>query len=102
MACLAAGTGVNDCSHIVRGGSSLSLRSEALFFPKVSVVRMGEAKGLSVKAMAVVPKFKGTQRREKHLTEMTEKKPNESSAKKLPESEEALTDKRRGREGRGE
>lgn len=30
------------------------------------------------------------------------KKPNESSAKKLPESEEALTDKRRGREGRGE
>ena len=102
MACLAAGTGVVGCSHTVRGGSSLSLRSEALFFPKVSVVRMGEAKGLSVKAMAVVSKFKGTQRRQKHLMEMIEKKPNESSAKKLPESEEALTEIRREREGRRE
>ncbi|KAL0000766.1 hypothetical protein SO802_014547 [Lithocarpus litseifolius] len=81
MACLATGTGVVGCSHTVRGGCSFSLRSEALFFPKVSVVRMGEAKGLSVKAMAVEPKFEGTQRREKHLTEMIEKKPNESSAK---------------------
>ena len=80
----------------------MSLRSEALFFPKVSVVRMGEAKGLSVKAMAVVPKFKGTQRREKHLTEMTKKKPNELSAKKLLESEEALIEIRREREGRRE
>ena len=69
----------------------MSLRSEALFFPKVSVVRMGEAKGLPVKAMAVEPKFRGTQRREKPLTEMIEKKPNESSAKKLPKSKEALT-----------
>ena len=43
---------------------------------------MGEAKGLSAKAMVVVvSKFKGTQRRQKHLTEMIEKKPNESSAK---------------------
>ena len=33
---------------------------------------------------------------------MIEKRPNELLAKKLPESEEALTDKRRGREGRGE
>ena len=103
MACLAAGTGVVGCSHTVRGGSSLSLRSEALFFPKVSVVRMGEAKGLSAKAMVVVvSKFKGTQRRQKHLTEMIEKKPNESSAKKLLESEEALTEIRREREGRRE
>ena len=102
MACLAAGTGVNGCSHTVRGGSSLSLRSEALFFPKVLVVRMGEAKGLSVKAMAVVPKFKGMQSREKHLTEMIEKKLNESSVKKLSESKEALTEKRRGQEGQGE
>ena len=102
MACSAAGTGVNGCSFTVRGGSSLSLRSEALFFPKVSVVRMGEAKGLSVKAMAVVPKLKGTQRREKHLMEMTEKKPNESLVKKLPESVEALIEIRREREGRRE
>ena len=80
----------------------MSLRSEALFFPKVSVVRMGEAKGLSVKAMVVEPKFRGTQRREKHLTEMIEKKINESSAKKLSESEEALTEKCKGREGRAE
>ena len=78
------------------------MRSEALFFPKVSVVRMGEAKGLSVKAMAVEPKFRGTQRREKHLTKMIEKKLNESSAKKLLEFEEALTEKRKGREGRAE
>ena len=77
----------------------MSLRSEALFFPKVSVVRMGEAKGLSVKAMVVEPKFRGTQRREKHLTEMIEKKPNESLAKKLLEYEEALTEKRRGQKG---
>ena len=62
----------------------MSLRSEALFFPNVSVVRMGKAKDLSVKAMAMEPKFRGTQRREKHLTEMIEKKPNESSTKKLP------------------
>ncbi|KAL4650532.1 hypothetical protein ACB092_01G093900 [Castanea dentata] len=81
MACLAAGTGVVGCcsSRTVRGGgggSSLLLRSEALLFSsKVSVVRMGEAKkGLSVKAMAVAPKFIGTQKREKHLTEMIEKK----------------------------
>ena len=73
----------------------MSLRSEALFFPKVSVVRMGEAKVLSVKAMAVVSKFKGTQRREKHLMKMTEKKPNESSTKKLSKSEEALIEIRR-------
>ena len=33
---------------------------------------------------------------------MIEKKPNESSAKKLPESEEALTEIRREREGRRE
>ena len=102
MACLAAGTGVDGCSHTVQGGSSLSLRSEALFFPKVSVVRMGEAKGLSVKAMAVVSKFKGTQRRQKHLMEMIEKKPNESSAKKLLESEEALTEIRREQKERRE
>ncbi|KAL0016709.1 hypothetical protein SO802_003778 [Lithocarpus litseifolius] len=81
MACLAAGTGVvGCCSRTVRGGGggglSLSLRSEALLFSsKVSVVRMGEAKkGLTVKAMAVAPKFKGTQRREKELTELIEKK----------------------------
>ena len=80
----------------------MSLRLEALFFLKVSVVRMGEAKVLSMKAMVVAPKFKGTQRREKHLTEKIEKKPNKSLAKKLPESEEALTEKRKGREGRGE
>ena len=80
----------------------MSLRLEALFFLKVSVVRMGEVKGSSVKTMAMVPKFKGTQRREKHLMEMTEKKPNESSAKKLPESEEALIEIRREREGRRE
>ncbi|KAK7859686.1 hypothetical protein CFP56_004721 [Quercus suber] len=98
MACLVARTGVVGCSHTVRG-RSLSFRSEALFFPKVSVVQMGEAKGLSVKAMAVEPKFKGMQRREKHLMEMIEKKPNESSAKKLLESKEALTEKHRGREG---
>ena len=66
------------------------------------MVRMGEAKGLSVKAMVVVPKFKGTQRREKHLTKMIEKKPNESLAKKLPKSEKALTEIRREREGRRE
>ena len=60
---------------------------------------MGEAKGLSVKAMAVALKFKGTQRREKHLTEKIQKKPNKLSAKKLPESEEALTEKHKGREG---
>ena len=59
----------------------MSLRSEALFFPNVPVVRMGKAKGLSVKAMAVEPKFRGTQRREKHLTEMIKKKLNKSSAK---------------------
>ena len=59
MACLVAGTGVDGCSHTIQGGCSLSLRSEALFFPKVSVVQMGEAKGLLVKAMVVVPKFKG-------------------------------------------
>ena len=52
--------------------------------------------------MVVMPKFKGTQRREKHLTDMIEKELNELLAKKLPESEEALTEKRRGREGRGE
>jgi len=80
----------------------LPLRSETLFFPKVSVVQMGEAKGLSVKAKAVEPKFKGTQRREKHLTEMIEKKLNESSVKKLSESKEALTEKCRGQEGQGE
>lgn len=82
MACLAAGTGVvGCCSRTVRGGgggggSSLSPRSEALMFSKVSVlVRMGEAKkGLTVKAMAVAPKFIGTQRREQQLAEMIEKK----------------------------
>lgn len=54
----------------------MSLRSEALLFSKVSVlVRMGEArKGLTVKAMAVAPKFIGTQRREQQLAEMIEKK----------------------------
>ena len=68
MACLAAGTGVVGCCPLtVRGGgSSLSPRSEALLFSKVSVlVQMGEAKkGLTVKAMAVAPKFIGTQRKE--------------------------------------
>ena len=46
MVCLVVGTGVVGCSYIVRGGGSLSLRSETLFFPKVLVVRMGEANGL--------------------------------------------------------
>ena len=54
----------------------MSSRSEALLFSKVSVlVRMGEAKkGLTVKAMAVAPKFIGTQRKEQQLAEMIEKK----------------------------
>ena len=95
MACLVAGTGVDGCSHTIRGGSSLSLRSEALFFPKVSVVRMGEAKGLSVKAMVVVPKFKGAQRREKHLIEMIEKK-----LKSVTTISEMKESERRGRLGK--
>ena len=78
MACLAAGTGVVGCCPLtVRGGgSSLSPRSEALLFSKVLVlVQMGEAKkGLTVKAMAVAPKFIGTQRKEQQLAEMIEKK----------------------------
>ena len=49
---------------------------------------MGEKeKGLSMKAMAVV-KFKGTQRREKQLTEMIEKKVVE--AKEVCEGDETL------------
>ena len=85
MACL-AGTGFVSCSHSISTLSSL--RSDGLF-SKVSVpvgVRMGEKeKGLSVKAMAVV-KFKGTQRREKQLTEMIEKKVVE--AKEVCEGDE--------------
>ncbi|XP_062165175.1 calvin cycle protein CP12-3, chloroplastic [Alnus glutinosa] len=58
--------------------SSLSFRSDALF--PLAVVRSHETKkkgGLSVKAMAVA-KFKGTQRRQKQLTEMIEKKVTEA------------------------
>lgn len=57
--------------------SSLAFRSDALF--PLAVVRTHETKkgGLSVKAMAVA-KFKGTQRREKQLTEMIEKKVTEA------------------------
>ena len=86
MACLAE-TGFVSCSRSISILSSL--RSDGLF-SKVSVpvgVRMGEKeKGSSVKAMAVV-KFKGTQRREKQLTEMIDKKVVE--AKKLCEGDEA-------------
>ncbi|KAE8057466.1 hypothetical protein FH972_014156 [Carpinus fangiana] len=60
--------------------SPLGFRSVALF-PPMAVVRTHEKKkkngGLSVKAMAVA-KFKGTQRREKQLTEMIEKKVTEA------------------------
>jgi microsomal dipeptidase-like Zn-dependent dipeptidase len=59
--------------------SPLGFRSVALF--PMAVVRTHEKKkkngGLSVKAMAVA-KFKGTQRREKQLTEMIEKKVTEA------------------------
>lgn len=58
--------------------SALAFRSDALF--PLAVVRTHEKKkkgGLLVKAMAVA-KFKGTQRREKQLTEMIEKKVTEA------------------------
>lgn len=76
-------------SSSVTSSWSLSWRSEPLRTKKVSLptkIREGTMKVKAMVGSAGVPKYKGTQIREKHLTEMIEKKVIE--AKEVCEGDE--------------